>query len=137
MKIYSLVISLATGVLLLASCKKDSETAAAENIMAIREPGTTYNAVGYWRGQAWELFHIAVLNRDNGTARLYVKIPGMDTASALGKFDGIYLKSGSEYLFADTISNYYLECNFVSQTLMEGHMYTNIGEAVDIFVQRR
>lgn len=134
MKIYSAIICLATAAILVTSCRK--ETVQEPNLFT-REPNINYDAVGFWRGQTWELFHVGILNRSNGSARLYLKIPGRDTANALGKFEGFYFKNGSAYEFIDTVNNYYVEANFVSPTRIEGLMLTNIGEAVDLFVERK
>jgi len=71
-------------LILLLSCKKDTPP---------------FPAVGYWKGNI--IYYVATLvNRENGTTRMYVKVPGpgaTDTASAEFNYDGTFTVSGNVY----------------------------------------
>ena len=71
-------------LILFLSCKKDTPS---------------FSAAGFWKGNLF-YYTSALLNRPDGTARMYAKIPGpggTDTASAEFKYDGTFTVSGNIY----------------------------------------
>src|SRR5678816_1485978 len=80
----TLVVSMGM-LLLLTACKK--ETVSAGN----------FSPFGYWKGY-WYAYNTAILNRVNGTSRVYILIPnGDDTASAVYKIEGKFSVNGSVF----------------------------------------
>lgn len=76
----------------LFSCKKETT-----------EQVTAFNPVGYWRGNAAQ-HHTAILNKSDGTSRIYFRIFGVDTAGAtIG--DGTYTVTGNSFKATYLIKN--------------------------------
>lgn len=103
MKKGTIMIAICTTVLLITSCKKE---------ICEKETGESkFAAAGYWRGYVLNL-NSAILNREDGSSRIYLQIPGADTANAViawdrhftvpgGLFKATYLK-GTDTIFVDT-----------------------------------
>src|SRR5688500_9094488 len=71
-------------LILLLSCKKDTPS---------------FSAVGFWKGNLF-YYVSALVNREDGTTRMYAKIPGeegTDTAAAEFKYDGTFTVIGNVY----------------------------------------
>jgi hypothetical protein len=118
MKKRSITISMCMAVLLTAACKKENDI-------------PSFSPAGYWRGNAF-IYHTAILNRADGTSRLYYVIPGTDTANALLKREGTYTVAGGSfrgiYFYNDTI---FLETYAASANLMSGLLISSLtGEAI-------
>ncbi|MGB4845808.1 MAG: hypothetical protein WBP16_15190 [Ferruginibacter sp.] len=127
MKKRSILITICTAVLLITACKKETT-----------EP--EINPAGYWKGYAFT-FHTAILNKDNGTSRLYLRIVGTDTANASAIRDGNFTISGGEfkgtyYDGADTA--YSIEADFASHNTLTGIMiFSSTGEAIPFDFRRQ
>jgi hypothetical protein len=103
----------------LFSCNKNND----------REPIPGFSAEGFWRGSLSSGTGIAVLNRDNGTSRLYILTTSSDTATAFVKHDGEYGSNHgtqgyfhSEYLTHDgaSIDHFIVETTRASGSSMLG-----------------
>jgi hypothetical protein len=84
----SVLLAVMLAALILFSCKKDKDDA----------PG--FSATGYWRGYfslGSGTSSIGILNRENGTCRLYGMIGSIDTATASEKVNGTYTMTGNFY----------------------------------------
>src|SRR5262249_47096389 len=57
----------------------------------------SFSAVGYWTGTTSPI-NIGILNRENGTSRLYL-LATADTTSAAFKYDGVYTVNGGDFSF--------------------------------------
>ena len=94
--------------------------------------------VGYWQGHVAG-FQTAILNRENGSSRLYFRIPGSDTANSVQKMEGGYKQTGcafeGNYPSADdTVS---LQCTIVSEQTMFGFMRLVSEEPVSVELDRQ
>ena len=69
-------------MLLTIACKKEKET--------------PFSAVGLWKGNMFA-YSCKLLNRPDGTARLYLLMPDYDTSKAQNKYDGVYTASNYAY----------------------------------------
>ena len=49
---------------------------------------------GQWRGFV-HIYNAILVNRTDGTSRLYLRVPFGDTAAAEGKYEGIYTYNGN------------------------------------------
>jgi hypothetical protein len=103
------------GLLSATSCKKENEAPA-------------FSPKGLWQGNAY-LYNAAVVNKDNGSTRLYMQIPGFDTARAVEKRDGTYISGGDKYraTFISATDTFYLEALEVSPVSMRGLIVTSTG----------
>ena len=61
-----------------------------------KEPVNKFEPVGYWTGSI-SFYHAALVNRADGSFRLYTEMPAGDTAAAVIKFDGKYVRSNEYY----------------------------------------
>jgi len=77
----------------LVSCKKEKDIAPA-----------SFSATGYWVGNFGIFDVIGILNRPDGTSRLYSLTGNLDTTRAGIKFDGTYTVRGDVFS-----SNYFSE----------------------------
>lgn len=100
-------------VLLLASCKKEV-------------PEQSFNPNGYWRGNAY-IIHLGILNRPDGTSRLYFRTFGLDTAGAtIG--EGTYTMSGNTFKASYTTTGgteMFIESLSVSDKQITGVFFTS------------
>jgi hypothetical protein len=104
---------------IIISCKKENETPA-------------FKPEGFWRGNAY-LYHAAILNRQNGTSRLYFVIPGTDTAKSLTKLEGTYSMNQGKFLavFHDPADTLFIESTSTSATVLSGLVLSTLqGQAV-------
>src|SRR6516162_7661211 len=71
--------------------------------------------VGYWRGTAAGA-QTAILNRENGSSRFYLRIPGTDTANSVLKVDGTYKHTDEAFkgIYPNDEDTVSVECTFVS-----------------------
>ncbi|MGB4845807.1 MAG: hypothetical protein WBP16_15185 [Ferruginibacter sp.] len=83
MKKRSIIITICAAVMLITACKKDKESIPV-------------SATGYWTGGV-SIYDVVLLNRENGTTRLFMAVPNGDTAAATGKVDGTYTLNGNMY----------------------------------------
>ena len=81
-KIYAAVI---ISMMFFFSCKKDKY---------VKPP---FSAVGYWNGATNGGTGFAILNRADGSCRIYQLVNGTDTAHAILKLDGIYHVEDDDY----------------------------------------
>ena len=80
------VAALGLSVVTLLGCKKDAPAPAA------------FDAKGFWSGALEQGLILSVLNRADGSSRIYLSInAGGDSASAYYKLDGLYGVKASEY----------------------------------------
>jgi hypothetical protein len=106
-------------VLFITACKKENDTPA-------------FKPQGFWRGNAY-LYHAAILNRPNGTSRLYFVIPGTDTSKAQTKLEGTHSMNQGKFLavFNDVSDTLLFESTTTSPTLLSGLILsTTLGQAV-------
>jgi hypothetical protein len=102
-------------LILLLSCKKDTPS---------------FSATGYWKGNLF-YYTSALLNRPDGTTRMYAKIPGpgsTDTASAEFKYDGTFTVSENVYravIFQGGPDSLILESTSTSAKTMSGRAFTD------------
>ena len=105
-----------------------------------------FSPVGFWRGNAY-LFHTAVLNKPDGSARIYFRITGIDTANAI-KADGFYSVSGNSFKVTgvnkrndpnyDIRDTLFIEANLTSPSLMNGQLYSTFSpEIVDCTLRKQ
>ena len=115
MKKTGILMSLAS-LLILSSCKKDGV------------PATTGLASGYWKagflggGTTFNL-----LNRDDGTSRLYILISTGDTANADSKLEGSYRVSEEIFIahYTDTSGTFDLQSSLITRNYMNGIFLVN------------
>jgi hypothetical protein len=91
-----------------------------------------FKAEGFWRGNAY-LYHAAILNRTNGTSRLYFVIPGTDTSKAGSKVEGTYTMSQGKFtaIFLEASDTLIVESTSTSATTLSGLVRsTTLGQAV-------
>lgn len=98
-------------LLVVSACKKQTT-----------EPA--FNPNGFWRGNA-DIIHIGILNRPDGTSRLYFRIFGLDTAGATigtgtytladDTFKAEYLLNGGSVM--------YMESNSVAAKQITGQIF--------------
>jgi hypothetical protein len=74
-------------ILFLFSCKKNND----------RDPISPFSAPGFWTGSLSAGVGIGIINREDGTTRLYILVSNADTATAPIKHDGTYTVSGGVY----------------------------------------
>jgi hypothetical protein len=114
--------------------------AAVLSLTACEQKDEDYqmSPAGYWRGHA-DGFTTAILNRENGSSRLYFKIPGTDTAKSTVKIEGIYKHTDDafegKYPSADDTVT--LQCTFISQQEMFGFMTLISADPVSIDLERQ
>jgi hypothetical protein len=94
--------------------------------------------VGYWRGTA-SGFQTGILNRENGSPRLYFQIPGKDPANSTLKVEGTYEHSDDAFegIYPSVYDTMSLECTFVSDQAMFGFMTLVAAEPVSIDFERQ
>lgn len=85
MKTIKNLIALSMLLITFTSCKKEEDGIPS------------FSAVGYWTGTTSPI-SIGILNRENGTSRLYV-LTDADTTTAAFKCDGIYKVNGDDFSF--------------------------------------
>src|SRR5688572_13768645 len=83
--------------------------------IACKKETAGFRAEGFWRGNAY-LYHAAILNRSNGTSRLYFVIPGTDTARAGSKVEGTHTVNNGKFvaMFAEATDTLYVESTSTS-----------------------
>jgi hypothetical protein len=121
-------IAMVVMILLTVACKKENDT-------------STYNPVGFWRGNAYNLIHTAMLLKPDGSANLYSRVRGYDTSSAVYKSYGYYTISGNRVnaygVFNDGADTMYIQTTLQSNDQMAGDFYmTASGELVDCKLKR-
>ena len=94
--------------------------------------------IGYWRGTESGV-KTAILNRENGSSRFYMRIPGIDTANSGLKVEGTYKHTDDAFKGTypnddDTVA---VECTFVSDQSMFGFMTLVSAEPVSIDLERQ
>lgn len=108
------IISITCFVILTAvACKKE-------------KADTKFTAEGYWTGKLYT-YNAAILNRSNGTSRLYSGILGEDTAGAQDKLDGKYISTGDSFVAAYPIGTNdtgFLKAYKIEPLLMSGGFST-------------
>jgi len=117
-KVLSIVM---LSLLFLFSCKKDKDTAPP------------FSATGYWRGYIVPNQLFGILNRADGSSRVYVLTGIGDTAAANTRHDGHYTVSGDFFRFEHSGSDgyVYLETSRTTSYSMTG-VYTQIGGNANI-----
>src|SRR5436190_24285063 len=77
-------------------CKKAKTPAVVILVMSLffscknnRDTAPSFFATGYWRGHLSMGSNIGIINRPDGTSRLYLST-NFDTTTALHKYDGTY-----------------------------------------------
>lgn len=81
-----------------------------------------FSPVGYWKGNLY-LYNIAVLNRPDGTTRLYMGVSGQDTSlTIIGKYESEYTMDRNIFKsrFATDVDTFYFEGNNISQAFISG-----------------
>jgi hypothetical protein len=81
MQKFKMIASICFAVYMMTACKKETQN--------------KFSAIGYWRGNIY-ISNAALLNRPDGTCRLYHDIKLNDTADA-AKGEGTYEVTGSSY----------------------------------------
>jgi hypothetical protein len=76
--------------------KKLFSIVALLTLFACKKNGPSFSARGYWDGTFANAHHIAILNRDDGSSRLYFQITGSDTVNPQ-KFEGTYTVEDGVY----------------------------------------
>ena len=112
-----LLAAICFAALIVSGCKKDTPAFKPE---------------GFWRGNAY-LYHAAILNRQNGTSRLYFVIPGTDTSKAGTKIDGTHTMNQGKFIatFNDVTDTLTLESTGVSASTLSGLIISStLGQAV-------
>jgi hypothetical protein len=97
---------------LLTACNKENDMAP-------------FSAKGLWHGNMY-YFSVSILNRDNGTARLYIGAYERDTTRGnVHKFEGIYTSAANSYNGRFYFNNDSLSflSDVASGTGMEGMTY--------------
>lgn len=126
-KPFILQLAVLISVMVLISCKKETTTAPV------------VNPVGYWKGNAAH-YHTAILNKADGTSRIYFKIFGTDTASAtIG--DGSYAITGNRfrasYLLKNSSVSFFIEGNTGQADILKGYLYnSSTPDIVDCSLQK-
>ena len=127
-KFVLLTVCLALLSTIALSCKKEKEEA------------TAFNAVGYSRGNAYNLLQTAVLNKPDGSARIYFRIMGTDSAKAVIG-NGRYTIANNTYnAFGITNTNdtLFLDLYNLSGNTMSGALYTTFSaELVECNLRRQ
>ena len=113
----------------LFSCTKDKDAHAP-----------VFNPEGYWRGNA-NIIHTAILNKPDGKTRVYLRIFGADTASAIIG-DGTFAVSGNSfkgiYFTKDNADTIFVETNYGPGDELTGQVYTTFtGEILDCTLRRQ
>jgi hypothetical protein len=107
-------VMLVSGMILCFSCQKNSN------------PLPAFSAPGYWMGSFFAGATIAILNRPDGTGRVYLlTILGQDTATPGVKLDGTFNVKGD--IFA---ANYIDTSGAVSINLQSSHTSSNSMDGV-------
>jgi len=94
-----LFVILVPGLIQCFSCSKNSN------------PGSVFSAPGYWTGSFFSGATLAILNRADGTGRIYLLTTGStDTSAQFVKLDGSYNVQGDIYSanFIDTSGSIYV-----------------------------
>ena len=113
MKHYYLLL-LFFAITAMISCKKDTDP--------------RFSARGFWKGNVF-VYVCALMNRENGTMRMYVKIPGAagtDTAHAAYMYNGRYWVDGNVYRAMCSLGgtdSLFIESSSVSPGHMSGKMF--------------
>jgi hypothetical protein len=100
--------------------------------IACKKETPGFRPEGFWRGNAY-LYHAAILNRQNGTSRLYFVIPGTDTSKAGSKVEGTYTMSQGKFtaIFLEASDTLIVESTSTSATTLSGLVIsTTLGQAV-------
>jgi len=121
--------AIAMGIVLLSliACKKENDK--------------SYDPVGFWRGNAYDLIHTAMFLKPNGAANIYVRLMGHDTSRAIVKSYGYYTFTGNTIkaygVFNDGADTVYIQSILQSNDQMTGDFYmTTSGELVDCRLKR-
>lgn len=92
--------------------------------ISCKKETTQYSATGLWYGNIY-VVNCALVNRPNGSCRLFEEVPVKDTATAKVKFDGTYIVTGNKYRAELTNENdliTIIECDFIANDKMTGRM---------------
>lgn len=128
-KPFILQLAVLISVMVLISCKKEATT-----------PASVVNPVGYWNGNAAH-HHTAILNKADGSSRIYFRIFGTDTASAtIG--DGSYTMTGNKfkasYLLKNSSVSIFIEGKSEQAEILKGYLYNSItSDIVDCSLQKQ
>lgn len=107
-----------------------------------KEDGPKFLAPGYWRGNAF-IYHTAILNRSNGTSRLYYVIQGYDTTLSLLTKEGVYSVNNGVFKAAypyggGTDDSIFIESTTVSPSDMSGLLISSLtGEAAEFKLRKQ
>jgi hypothetical protein len=111
-----------------ASCKKETQE-------------SSFKPDGFWRGNAY-VYHVGILNKPDGSSRLYYRIFGLDTAGAtIG--DGIYSMNGNyfkaEYNMTGGNGSYkaFVESTSLSDDEMTGQIFFSATPDIIDFTLRK
>ena len=110
-------------IIFITACKKENDTPP---------PAPEFKPQGFWRGNAY-LYHAAILNRANGTSKLYFIIPGNDTSNAQTQLEGTHSMSQGKFLavFPDVTDTLLVESTGTSATVLSGLIISStLGQAV-------
>src|SRR6185295_4987620 len=79
-----MITAVAAGIIMLltVACKKEKEA--------------SFSALGFWKGYFFA-YSAALVNRPDGTARIYIAFRNSDTAGAQLKLDGLYTSTPDSY----------------------------------------
>jgi hypothetical protein len=108
-----------TSLLFLAACQKDSDKTPV------------LSAIGFWKGVGFAGSPIAILNKVDGTTRLYTDLPGtLDTATA-GKLDGTFTFMGNVFRshVVDTLGTVVdIQSSRIGENYMDGIFFVTGGQ---------
>jgi hypothetical protein len=100
--------------------------------IACKKETPAFKPEGFWRGNAY-LYHAAILNRPNGTSRLYFVIPGTDTAKAGSRLEGSHSMNKGKFtaIFYEASDTLIVESTSTSANVLSGLVIsTTLGQAV-------
>jgi hypothetical protein len=124
MKKIKTLLLIVPALFFLVSCQKDKD-----------KNGTLpFSPIGYWTG-TMNPGSIEILNRPDGSSRLYFLVNNHDTASASGKFDGLYSAGSNSFYFqssqrTDGIS-VHMQTSQATTTFMTGVFILNFPSTRD------
>jgi hypothetical protein len=90
MKRIKTIVMIVPALLFLSSCQKDKDKNNNASL--------PFSPAGYWVG-TMNPGSIEILNRPDGSSRLYLLVNNHDTASTSSKFDGTYSAGSNSFYF--------------------------------------
>ena len=97
------------------------------------EDATQFTATGYWKGSSNASAGINILNRADGTSRVYFLAGNLDTATAVKKLDGRYTVNNdvfrSHYADSAAIDFIDVQTSHTASNSMDGIFFLNTSRA--------